>query len=164
MKLASNSPLDITTARKMGNWGWIRLASVYITLVVATSRITRTHTPPEPKRNSVRIRRFIKSGMRFTVSERFRQRGDAACTKNDIASLNPARRNILALRPDAARALNKHTCICGPSHAHTGPLLLPVRASHTAGKASKIGIALQLHAGKDWGGKNREKKNKRIKR
>lgn len=153
MKVASNSPLDITTARKMRNWGWIQLASVYITHVVATSRITRTHTPPEPKRNSVRIRCFIKSGMRFTASERFRLWGDAACTKNEITSLNPARRNILALRPDAARALNEHTCICGPSHAHTctpapcfsqsGPHTLQVKlqrsASHCSSMPEKIG-------------------------
>lgn len=102
--------------------------------------------------------------MRFTVSERFRQRRDAGCTKNEIASLNPARRYTLALRPDAARALNEHTRICGPSHAHAGPLLLTARASHTAGKASKISIALQRLAGKKRGGKNREEKGEEEKK
>ncbi len=67
--------------------------------------------------------------------------------------LTLARRNILALRPDAARALNKHTCICGPSHAHTctpapcfsqsGPHTLQVKlqrsASHCSSMLEKIG-------------------------
>lgn len=61
--------------------------------------------------------------------------------------------------------VNEHTHICGPSHAHAGTLLLPVRASHTAGKASKdrhpTAAPCQKREGREEYGEEEEKRKRK---